>query len=87
MRRNRGVQNLLDLTLGPGRHAAAFGIDRRLDGIDLRQMGPLWLARDDHDATEIGTSTRIGLSREADRPLRFYLRGDPFISGPKTLHR
>jgi DNA-3-methyladenine glycosylase len=86
MERHRRVQNLRDLTRGPGRLAAALDIDRRLDGIDLCRTGPLWLARDDHDAADIGTSTRIGLSREADRPLRFYLRGNRFVSGPKTLN-
>jgi DNA-3-methyladenine glycosylase len=87
MQRNRGVQNLRDLTRGPGRLTAALAIDRRLDGVDLCRTGPLWLARDDHDAPEIGTSARIGLSREADRPLRFYVPGDRFVSGPKTLNR
>lgn len=87
MQRNRRVQNLRDLTRGPGRLTAALDINRRLDGIDLCRMGPLWLARDDHDAPEIGRSARIGLSRETDRPLRFYVRGDRFVSGPKTLNR
>ena len=27
------------------------------------------------------------LSREAERPLRFYVSGNPFVSGPKTLNR
>jgi DNA-3-methyladenine glycosylase len=87
MQRNRRVQNLRDLTRGPGRLTAALGIDRRLDGIDLCRRGPLWLARDDHDAPEIGRSARIGLSRETDRLLRFYVRGNRFVSGPKTLNR
>lgn len=86
MQRNRGVQALRDLARGPGRLAAAFDIDRRLDGIDLCRMGPLWIARGPGDAPEIGTSTRIGLSREADRPLRFYVRGNRFVSGPKALN-
>jgi len=87
MQRNRRVQNLRDLARGPGRLAAALDIDRRLDGVDLCRTGPLWIARDLRDAPEIGTSTRIGLSREADRLLRFYVRGDRFVSGPKTLNR
>jgi DNA-3-methyladenine glycosylase len=85
MQRNRGVQSLRDLARGPGRLTAALDIDRRLDRIDLCRTGPLWLARDHHDAPEIGTSVRIGLSREADRPLRFYVRDNRFISGPKAL--
>lgn len=86
MQLNRHVQALRDLARGPGRLAAALQIDRSLDGVDLCRIGPLWLARDDRDAADIGTSTRIGLSREADRPLRFYVRGSPFLSGPKRLN-
>jgi len=87
MQRNRRVQTLRDLARGPGRLTSALGIDRRLDGADLCRRGPLWIARDNHQAPEIGTSTRIGLSREACRPLRFYARGDRFVSGPKALNR
>jgi DNA-3-methyladenine glycosylase len=87
MQANRGVQTLRDLARGPGRLAAALDIDRRLDGVDLCREGPLWLARDGREAPEIGISTRIGLSREMDRPLRFYAWGNPFVSGPKALNR
>jgi DNA-3-methyladenine glycosylase len=87
MQRNRRVETLRDLARGPGRLAAALGIDRRLDGVDLTRPGPLWIARDGREAPDIGTSTRIGLSREASRPLRFYARGDRFVSGPKALNR
>jgi DNA-3-methyladenine glycosylase len=87
MQRNRGVSALRALARGPGRLAAALDIDRSLDGVDLCQEGRLWLAQDDARAPEIGTSKRIGLSRETERPLRFYLRGSRFLSGPNTLNR
>jgi DNA-3-methyladenine glycosylase len=85
MQRNRRVQDVRDLARGPGRLAAALDVDRHLDGIDLCRMGPLRIARDEYAAPEIGVSPRIGLSRETDRLLRFYVRGDPFLSGPKKL--
>jgi DNA-3-methyladenine glycosylase len=87
MQRNRGVQDLRDLTRGPGRLAAALDVDRHLDGIDLCRMGPLRHARDDFAVPETGVSRRIGLSRETERLLRFYVRGSPFVSGPKKLNR
>ena len=91
MQRNRRIQNLRDLARGPGRLAAALDIDRRVDGIDLCRRGPLWIARDagdtPDDTPDVGTSTRIGLSQEAQRLLRFYVRGDRFVSGPKALNR
>ena len=86
MQRNRGTDRLQDLARGPGRLSAALGIDRRLDGIDLCQPGPLWLAPDDHIPGPIGRSKRIGIRRAADSPLRFFLRGNRFVSGPRALN-
>ena len=85
MRLNRGVERLRDLARGPGRLTAALRIDRSLDGLDLCREGPLWLGRDDHEPGEIGRSIRIGITRDANRLLRFYLRGSPFVSGPGSL--
>ncbi|MGX5831651.1 DNA-3-methyladenine glycosylase [Mesorhizobium sp. 43Arga] len=85
MRQNRGVEPLRDLARGPGRLAAALRIDRSLDGLDLCRKGPLWLAKDTQKPGEIGQSTRIGITKDADRLLRFYVRGSPFVSGPRSL--
>ena len=57
----------------------------RLDGVDLCREGPLWLGRSDREPGEIGQSTRIGITRDVHRLLRFYLRGSPFVSGPRLL--
>jgi DNA-3-methyladenine glycosylase len=86
MQRNRGVERLRDLTRGPGRLAEALRIDRALDGLDLCRKGPLWLASGEHEAGEIGHSVRIGITKDADRLLRFYLRASPFVSGPVSLN-
>jgi DNA-3-methyladenine glycosylase len=86
MQRNRGIERLRDLARGPGRLAAALQIDRGLDGLDLCREGPLWLGRGDDEPGEIGQSIRIGISRDASRLLRFYLRGSPFVSGPRSLN-
>jgi len=86
MERHRGTTNLRDLARGPGRLAQALGIDRALDGVDLCAPGPLWLGQDAHEPGEIGTSIRIGITKDADRPLRFYRRGSRFVSGPKSLN-
>jgi DNA-3-methyladenine glycosylase len=92
MERNRGTERVRDLARGPGRLCAALGIDRRLDGIDLCQAGPLWLgsdgqAPDCQASNEIGQGKRIGITRAADSPLRFYVRGNWFVSGPRALNR
>jgi DNA-3-methyladenine glycosylase len=85
MRQNRKTARFLDLTRGPGRLAAAFQIDRRHDGLDLCARGPLWLGESNHPIGPIGKTVRIGITHAADQLLRFYERGNPFVSGPKRL--
>ena len=85
MQQNRKTSGLHDLTRGPGRLAAAFQIDRRHDGLDLCAPGALWLGVTKHPVGPIGKSVRIGITRAADQLLRFYERGNPFVSGPKRL--
>jgi DNA-3-methyladenine glycosylase len=85
MQRNRQIERLRDLARGPGRLTAALRVDRRLDGLNLCREGPLWLGGGDHEPGEIGQSIRIGIARDANRLLRFYLRGSPFVSGPRSL--
>jgi len=77
---------LTDLSRGPGRLAAAMGITRSLDGMDLCAEGPLWLGAAAKATGEIGVSVRIGIRVEAYRLLRFYERGNPFVSGPRRLN-
>src|SRR5881398_3022564 len=85
MQRHRKTTELLDLTRGPGRLAKALQIDRRHDGVDLCADEKLWLGAIDHPVGRIGKSVRIGITRAADKLLRFFERGNPFVSGPKRL--
>jgi len=85
MQRRRGTTRLIDLTRGPGRLAQALGIDRAYDGLDMCSPGPLRLAVNAEKTGRVGTSVRIGLTRAAHRGLRFYERGNVFVSGPKRL--
>lgn len=87
MQARRGTQVVRDLARGPGRLAAALGIDQTLDGVDLCAEGSLFLARDGGVSTpKIGESVRIGITRDADRVLRFYVCGSRFLSGPAWLN-
>jgi DNA-3-methyladenine glycosylase len=85
MQANRGAAAPRDLARGPGRLTRALRIDASLDGLDLCRKGPLWLASDDHDVGEIRRSIRIGITRDADRLLRFFVPDNPFVSGPARL--
>jgi DNA-3-methyladenine glycosylase len=85
MRLRRGVEQLRDLARGPGRLAEAFAIDRKLDGVDFCGGAALWLGSAVRRTGTIGTSVRIGITKDAHRPLRFYERGSEFVSGTKKL--
>jgi len=86
MRRHRGDVPTRDLLRGPGRLAKALDIDRSLDGVDLCSTGSLWLASDGEAPGDIGVSVRIGITKDAMRPLRFFLKGSKFVSGPSSLN-
>ena len=81
----RGVSNVRDLARGPGRLAEAFAIDEKLDGVDLFGDSVLWIGSALKPVGKIGVSVRIGITKEAHRPLRFYERGSVFVSGTKAL--
>jgi DNA-3-methyladenine glycosylase len=85
MQRRRKTTRLLDLTRGPGRLAQALQIDHRHDGVDLCENKKLWLGEINHPIGPIGKSVRIGITRAADKLLRFFERGNPYVSGPKSL--
>ena len=86
MRARRGPVPDARLADGPGKLAQAFEITLGLSDIDMTVEGPLWLGRIDRPAGEIGVSVRIGITKEADRPLRFYELGSKFVSGRRALN-
>jgi DNA-3-methyladenine glycosylase len=79
---NRPASRLRDLARGPGRVCAAMGIGLALSGVDLCTSRILWLERRGGGRAHIQVSTRIGLSRDQHRRLRFLERGSPFVSVP-----
>jgi DNA-3-methyladenine glycosylase len=81
MRASCPAVRIADLTRGPGRLCAALGIGPALSGVDLCDDGPLWLERGGA-APDIQVCTRIGLSRDQHRRLRFVERGSRFLSVP-----
>jgi DNA-3-methyladenine glycosylase len=84
MRRRRGCDDDRLLCRGPGRLCTSLGIDGSADALELLGGGALRLepaAR----AGSVGRSRRIGISRAAHRLLRFYERGNPYVSGPRSL--
>lgn len=87
MRRRRPVERLEDLASGPGKLTRAMGITLRHNGADLTR-GPITLHEPQHtDSFEIGVSPRIGITRDADRLLRFFVAGNTFVSRSASVSR
>jgi DNA-3-methyladenine glycosylase len=63
------------LTGGPGRLCQALDINRNnSNGLDVTSpTSAIQIADDGHHPTEIQTTPRIGISKAADRPLRFLI--------------
>jgi DNA-3-methyladenine glycosylase len=84
IRRHR--EKLTELASGPGKLCQALQIDKRQDNGDYFDGGPVWLGAAVRAPGEIGVSLRIGITKDADRPLRFYERASRFVGGPKSLN-
>ncbi len=84
MARRRRRENPRHWCNGPAKLVQALGITPGQNGCDLGR-GPLrLLAAESYPGWEakaaIRAGPRIGVSAAADRPLRFYLDGNPFVS-------
>ena len=79
MAARRGTAQPRLLASGPGRLTQAMGVTRRQNGWDLTRP-PLFVADGRPGQRRIATSPRVGIRRAADRPWRFYLRENPFVS-------
>ena len=94
MARSRGIEihgpkDLRKLTSGPGRLCEAFGVTRARDNAcDLTSAASsLWIGDDGYRTRRIRTTPRIGITKAADKPLRYLLDGNPFVSGRKIPPR
>jgi DNA-3-methyladenine glycosylase len=87
MKKNRGTEDLYNLTNGPGKFTKAFEIERKLNGADLAGneiyiAKPVPVQRD----FVILKSKRIGITKNADKLYRFYAKDNKFVSqAPKKL--
>ncbi|MBV8197659.1 MAG: DNA-3-methyladenine glycosylase [Candidatus Eremiobacteraeota bacterium] len=86
MQSRRALTSVRELCRGPGRLCEALAIDRSLDGIDVVRDERLWLARRDAPRVEVRRGPRIGVTRAATLPLRFFAVGNPYVSGPARLN-
>jgi len=81
MQKNRGTKSLSSLTNGPGKLTQALHITKKQNGLDLTNEGELFL----HDPRgkefpEIVSTKRVGVKAGLDKPWRFYIKENRFVS-------
>lgn len=82
-----------DLCSGPAKLCQAMGIDRRLDGYDLVTGRNLYIEKvrsGAYPSASIVVGPRVGVGyagQWAQQPLRFYIKGNPHVSGAGALAR
>ena len=74
------------ISSGPGRMSEALGITRERDnGKDLTSRhSDLWFADDGYRPERIAATPRIGIRKAVERPLRFVIAGNPFVSAKRA---
>jgi DNA-3-methyladenine glycosylase len=80
MRRRRGLTDTRLLCSGPGRLAEAMGVTIAHNGLALDKLPFELYAREDEP--EIAVGIRIGITKAADLPWRYGLKGSRFLSKP-----
>ncbi len=81
MRRRRPkARSDRDLTSGPGKLTLALAITRAQNGVDMTRGDLIVRAPALVNAFEIEVTPRIGITKCADLPLRFLVKGNRFVS-------
>ena len=78
--RRPAASNDRELANGPGKLCAALGIDGSLNGQRLDRTPLRILAGDPVPDSEVMVSPRIGITKAADWPLRWFIAHNPYVS-------
>lgn len=80
MQRRRGLHEARALCSGPGKLCEALGVTHAQNGLPL-DRAPFEL-RARSGTPDIATGVRIGITKAAEKPWRYGLKGSPFLSKP-----
>jgi DNA-3-methyladenine glycosylase len=77
--------DLRKISSGPGRMAQALGVTRVRDNEKnfVSAKSDLRIGEDGYRVGRVITTTRIGITKAAEMPLRYLISGNRFVSGPK----
>ncbi len=81
MSRRRGPRaQAVNLTNGPGKLCEALGIDGSMNGLSLQRYPLVIRLGESVSDVEVEAGPRVGITKAADWPLRFVIRGNPWVS-------
>ena len=80
-KRRPAARRAEDLASGPGKLTLALGITRALTGADVTHGRLVVRHAPESQDFEVEVTPRVGIRHCADWPLRFLIRGNPFVSG------
>jgi DNA-3-methyladenine glycosylase len=81
MMKNRRAADIHALTSGPGRLTKALKITKEHNGLDVtKPASEIAIFEGPEESFEICTSHRIGVKMDLPRELRFYIKGNRFVS-------
>ena len=81
MKKHRRTDRVVDLANGPAKLTQAFDITHALNGHDLTAGQKVFIVENrEPQALEIKSTGRIGIVFGKEKPWRFYIRDNPFVS-------
>ncbi|MCL2193116.1 MAG: DNA-3-methyladenine glycosylase, partial [Treponema sp.] len=86
MRERRGTAKIENLCNGPGKLAQAFGITKEHNNLSLLSGREMQL-HDSSEKPEVQVSGRVGLTVGRELQLRFFIKGNRFVSKASNVHK
>ena len=82
MEKRRGNRPAIELCNGPAKLCQALAVTRDLNGLEL-DGEIMWLVDDGYVVKDVTVTTRVGLSAAQEKPWRFLVAGNPYVSRAK----
>ena len=82
-RKNRKANSLVNLSNGPGKLTKALKISKIHNGLDLTKRNELFICLPEtNESFRTTISRRIGIKAGSEKPWRFYIKNNKFVSKP-----
>lgn len=80
--KSKAIADISDtqLTNGPAKLCQALHINKNLNGHDLKKKPLQLFIKEPINKEDLVTTTRIGIAQAKDKPYRFYIKDNPFVS-------